>query len=80
MSMTTAKVERKFLPSEIKFQTTIRTVDAGASRFPKILEMYIPSVYHNEHGTTVHEWSVTDIPMLRKTAKMYYQRYNISSK
>jgi hypothetical protein len=80
MSMTTAKVERKFLPSEITFQTTTRTVDAGASRFPKILAMYTPSVYQNEHDVTVYEWNVTDASTLRKTAKMYYQRYNILSK
>jgi hypothetical protein len=80
MSIATAKVERKFLPNEIVFQTRVTSYDGKACRFPKILAMYVPNHHINEIGTPVFEWNVPNVADLKLTAKMYYQRYDIATK
>jgi hypothetical protein len=79
MSKSLTKVSRKFLPNEVPFKDTF--IFTESRRFSKILEMYTPNHSTNENGTHVLEWKINcSVTELTTTAKMYYQRYNITTK
>jgi hypothetical protein len=74
------QLERKFLSTEMPFQTPIIVHHSSASRFPKLLEMYTYSVHQSNGGATVHDWDILNVKEFRKVAKMYFERYKIVSR
>jgi hypothetical protein len=72
-------LERKFLSTETPFISQSQPATVEMSRFPKVLAMYVLTIYPNENRF-VYEWNVTDKKELRLVAQMYYKRYNITTK